>query len=557
MAIMIANVLSASFLTFSGGSWSSLSFVYIVSFFIGLLMVPPALAGRNWVLGTKDRWAIYFIVGFFIVCFIGVRVPYVLETVFGQVSGSVTGDDLWHVQELLSLTLSKQFPPLYGVFSKDYLLFYYTPWMLMAALMAYIPSVFASAKFAYALGYAIYILLAVPIVVALIRCISMNRSQFWMMIFLILGHAGMQSFNVFGFPFASHENWMGHYHVYVQFSAFSTLFIWVIHHVVAAITLLLAYLIYNDRAASLGRVSCFRRCLTLGLLFASAAMGSPFVCMGAVPLALWILWRDRTSVIPYLLGSLSVAAIVVSPLLWIYLQKPSDFRFFSNIQIFFEGKWGVLPNVLLSGCVFLILVAMEFIVPLVLWIRMRRAKIQMAFQDKVFLGIAIAMIGSTFLVGYGIYNNYAMRATILPIWVGLWVLARYSDRLPKLEGKKRVFALFFVGCMVLGSLNEIGSVGKAAVEELELFISSDPARIRIFQINQEYRQFPANAIPISASEQEMLAQKIGDTNARNLMLLERPLDFDLEYHENDEDLIGPAPAGLWKALDWRDIPVRN
>ena len=181
----------------------------------------------------------------------------------------------------------------------------------------------------------------------------------------------------------------------------------------------------------------------------------------------------------------------------------------------------------------------------------------MAFQDKVFLGIAIAMIGSTFLVGYGIYNNYAMRATILPIWVGLWVLARYSDRLPKLEGKKRVFALFFVGCMVLGSLNEIGSVGKAAVEELQLFISSDPARIRIFQINQEYRQFPANAIPISASEQEMLAQKIGDTNARNLMLLERPLDFDLEYHENDEDLIGPAPAGLWKALDWRDIPVRN
>ncbi len=371
---------------------------------------------------------------------------------------------------------------------------------------------------------------------------------------LLLGHAGMQSFNVFSFPFASHENWMGHYNIYVQFSAFSTLMLWVVHHVVAVVTLMLAYLLYSDNThPRMSWQKAIHRTATLGFFLAAALMSSPFVCMGALPLILWIVYRDRQRALYWLLPSGCVGMLVSAPLLWTYLQKSSDFRFLFNVHTFFEGPVAFLPNLLISLTVFLILVAMEFIVPVFIWIRLRRVGLSIPLEDRVLLGIALGMILSTFFVGYGIYNNYAMRASILPIFVGLGVLAHYAAQLPKLTGKTKKFALFFVGCMVLGSLNEIGSVGKATVEEIYNLRQDDAARQRIFYLNETYKA-SGLASTLSMDDQAMLAQRIGDTNARNVMLLERPLGFALDYHENDVDLIGPAPALVWSRLHWRDTP---
>jgi hypothetical protein len=109
-AIMIANVVSASFLTLFSGSWAQLPFVYTCVFIVGLSAQAPKLEGWPWTQNRRER---FYVIGLMISLILAlslVRMPYFLEPFFSQVAGPVTGDDLWHVQELLSLTLSKQFP---------------------------------------------------------------------------------------------------------------------------------------------------------------------------------------------------------------------------------------------------------------------------------------------------------------------------------------------------------------------------------------------------------------------------------------------------------------
>ncbi len=97
---------------------------------MGLSAQAPKLEGY----GTQNRRERFHVIGLMISLILVlslVRMPY-FRAFFSQVAGPVTGDDLWHrLQELLSLTLSKQFPHYTGVFERDYLLFYYSPWMVI------------------------------------------------------------------------------------------------------------------------------------------------------------------------------------------------------------------------------------------------------------------------------------------------------------------------------------------------------------------------------------------------------------------------------------------
>ncbi|MGE4169639.1 MAG: hypothetical protein AB7F28_02850 [Candidatus Margulisiibacteriota bacterium] len=538
VGLLLANVASMMAMTVMGFSSDRLGLVFGFLFVCSIAMAPLPRFELRWRPSRRDWLWSLLIVLFLMITVAFARFPYCYEGVVHQVSAGVTGDDAWHIQEIVSLVKSRQFPPLYGMFQRDYLLFYYAPWMMMGALFSCLPLSWASVKLAYALGYGAYALLVVPCVFGLIGATAGSRSQYWAMVFLVVGHAGMQSFNVLSFPLVSHENWMGHYHIYVQFSAFTTLLLWVMHHVLAALALVLAYRYL--RQADPCKILAWREGVCIGGLAAFALMSSPFVCLGAAPLGVYALWVHRKWAFRQGLLSAFTMLVLVSPMIWMYLQKKSDFRFFFNILAIFPTGWTV-SNWVVSGLVFLILVVMEFSVPVALGVRMWRNKIQIQSEDRVLLTLAVLMVLSTFFVGYGIYNNYAMRASILPVAIGLVTLGRYSDQLPVIPpGKLRKFVVFWCAIMILGSLNEIGAVWKQSYHEWRLMQTPQSVRAMVYRVNHQ-----------GEAGDDRLRWRIETTNASYYHLVERPLAFQFPYHENDLDLVGPPPKGLWHRLDWQ------
>ena len=231
-------------------------------------------------------------------------------------------------------------------------------------------------------------------------------------------------------------------------------------------------------------------------------------------------------------------------MVWMYTQKQSDFRWFFNILNLIPAPFTAL-NGILSFFIFTVLLIMEFLIPFAIWVRMRRHKIALTRTDSWLLTMSVAMVFSTFFVGYGIYNNYAMRSTILPVWIGLVVLSRYVDQLPPLGGKKmRIWVGFWLVMMTIGSVNEIAAVWKQSYRELRLMATSQSTRTMVYQLNQ------GNGKP-----DHRLQWRILDTNASYYHLLERPVNMAFSYHENDIDLIGPPPSQLWQKLDWS--PPKN
>ncbi|NDC82725.1 hypothetical protein EB093_03555 [bacterium] len=532
VGIMLANIVSMTVMILFNFASPILPWVYVVSLGVSIAIVPKSHWPIHWTMPSRTKLLTLGLILGLILSIGFVRLPYVLEGVSHQVVAGVTGDDAWHIQEITSLLISPQFPPKFGIFQRDYLLFYYAPWMMIASLKWVLPVAVQSVKVAYFLGYLLYVALVIPVVFGLIRSESQSLRTYWVMIFLVVIHAGMQSFNSLSFPFTSHENWMGHYHIYVQFSAFSTLMLWVVHHVLSAVALVLAY--QYRRQSSRVALPVWREVTVIGGLLAFAIMSSPFVCLGAGLLGVVALWHHVRWVVKSGWMTGGVTLLLVWPLAWMYFQKQSDFRWCFNILPVLSGQW-TWVNWILSFALFSLLIIMEFIIPFVMWIRICRHRIQVKRTDKVVLLIALGTVISTFFVGYGIYNNYAMRSSILPVFVGLLVLARYADHLPELSGKKmRLWFAFWIVMMTVGSLNEIAAVWKQSYRELRLLGTHQSTREMVYQVNRG-----------DHSGDSRLLWRIGETNASYYHLLERPLPYQFPYHENDRDLIGPPPAGVW------------
>ncbi len=354
--------------------------------------------------------------------------PYAWQYAAGVLVAPVTWDDNWHVQELASLVNAERYPPRLNFAPDAYFHFYYVPWMPAAALSSLLLTLTGAPmiKLSYALGALILLLGIAWGVIVIVRHICSEAARPWALGCLAVAGAGVDGvfallhFAVGGAPFHA-EWWQAGFGVANSFSSFSTALIWVPHHLVGALALLMAAVVVTEPATL--RLRDEPGCYALaGLLAACSAFSSIFAFTGgliALTPLLWDLARSPDRRLGLLCGGFLLPAL---PLTYIYLGADARGGFVIG-QAF--TAWSVGGGA--AGIAGLTVAFVLMMIEVGFLFAVGRA-LDRGGADAVRLrSIAIAaalMLASTAVIGFTGSNNWALRATIVPVLL----LACYAGR---------------------------------------------------------------------------------------------------------------------------------
>lgn len=355
------------------------------------------------------------------------RWAYLIEPVRHQVATAV-GDDLWHIQEINSLVNSLAYPARSSFTPANYLSFYYAPWEPAVAIYFALPSRMVTLSTVLFAVNAIYDLLLPLTLLGIAIPMARTRTQISWAVYLVGLWSGVQSLYSIRHPFRD-DSWplRDLFGLNLQFSNLATLMIWVIHHLCAAVALLLAFALWRS-------VTGPRRVLLCAVLVAFSIYSSAFVCLGALPFLLLVAFGElRKRAAPVVL-CLGLAGLLVAPMLWMFLRKPDGISFqmpLRHSQWMQLQQWLVLPAmswhytywfgfVLFVG----LLAAQFFFVPWLFAARWRA----MSRNEQVLASISVAYLVSTFFVGFTGANNYCMRGSIVPVFVLSWIASAHLPR---------------------------------------------------------------------------------------------------------------------------------
>jgi len=183
---------------------------------------------------------------FFVVLAAGIfsctRLHYLLESPIHRVLPPIC-DDAWHIQEVNSLVNALRYPVQSSFNPTNYLSFYYAPWMLTAALYRGIPLPFFTIKVALAVTNAIYLLLFFLSLVAILARTCISRRHFYWVLYFAGLWSGLEGVFAVLHPLGQHGFWMTRFGLFLALPNFAMLTIWAIHHLAAAVALLLAALV--------------------------------------------------------------------------------------------------------------------------------------------------------------------------------------------------------------------------------------------------------------------------------------------------------------------------
>lgn len=487
----------------------------------------------------------------------GPRCLYLLEPQFGIALDPVSADDNWHIQEINSLVHSPRHPPVSSFDSTRYLSFYYAPWIFVAAIYQLLPLSWMTIKATYSLACCVYILLIVHLVLLSALLFCRNKRHFYLFVTLVLFYAGGESFFTFTRPLFHSEWWIAEsFGFQVQYSCFSTLAFLVVHHLLSAASLICAWILF-DRVTAVGcglgreRFPAALAFVTALLLVASIT-SSVFVFLGATPFMLYALIRRRDLSRQALGAVVGLSVLLLFPSAWIFLGKSGGFQVFQNVQPL-GVRFGLdfYPvHFLLSLLLFLALLSAEFFLPL-FWVvgRMWRGP-RPEKHDLILLWIALAYLLSTFFVGFDGFNNYAMRGSIVPIWVLYYVGAKWGSEFHVSRwGRRAVVGVTLFA--VLGSINETvrhGSDARLNLEKMRAISHGGASEARahraaIYACNTDRR----TARIISA---ELPGVPLAEDTWYLYLVEKIVVDHGKPLQANDLELVGNGPTGVWKQQDW-------
>jgi len=522
---------------------------------LNLLPAPSSLD----YLSDRDRNILWFFTIILSLLLIIPRASYFLEFLSQSVVYPVCDDDYWHIQELNSLINSGRYPAQSSFLAGKYLSFYYAPCLLAVFLYKLLPFNFVTIKFVLALADSLYIILIINSILVIILKISGSRNQLYLLIYLFFLHAGIESIGIFRTPLEHHEWWMSWVAgANVQISSFVTLAFWVIHHLSAALALVLAGLIFQALPAPSGR-DRWAAITIISLLIVYSFYSSVFVFIGAAPFMLYLFitgsWQHKKSLT--LIFSLSL--VFALPILWIYLSKvgpevESGFQFLPFTS-YFPGSlagqwWGKLVDLTNAGVVivglcgffpFLLCLLGELLVPCFLLIMAGASGIKMSTRDVQLLLLSSLFLLSIYFISFSGANNYAMRGAIIPLFIIYYLAAQYGSEI-NLHDKIRIILLVV---LALGSINEVGANFRQLINPIKPSAAARPFLKNIYRLN-------ADRHISRLSRAEVIAQvPIDDEGLFYYYLVEKLLDKKQPLLREDLELVSDGPFGPWKYQDWQ------
>ena len=486
------------------------------------------------------------------------RWSYLIESFIKCAIHPVCDDDYWHIQELNSLINTPRYPAQSSFIATKYLSHYYAPWLITVFIYKLLHFNIITIKFAFSLVNSIYVILIINSIIGVAIIICKSKQQLYLLIYLLLLHAGIESMGIFWTPWHHHEWWMQHFAGFrLQISSFVTLSFWVIHHLSAAIALVFAGYIFYGIKGKIGR-DLYSGIGIISLLLVYAFYSSLFVCLGAIPFLLYLLGKDFYQDKKFLLPIVTLSSLLCFPILWIYLAKAAKehqvgFIFLSLAPDLkysyiwkFVSKYYDLQKLnyiiffLLCFILFLFCMIGELLAQFVIIILVIFKKINILREDVVLLALSTIFIISLFFISFSGGNNYAMRGAIIPIAIFSYIAAKYGSYL-KFQ-RSTWFILFIL--LSLGSLNEIGMNFSLAVNSLKPPEHEKPLLRWIYKVNTD-----RNISRISQADIPAMVP-LDDNVNRYFYLIEKMIGDKKNLRLEDREIMSDGPVGIWKYQDW-------
>lgn len=440
----IAAVMMAACLTAGTMTLLQLSGAMLPVVFAAVLAVVSWGLGRfdvDWRQPRLEAWEKAF-VGFATAVALLRLAPYAYQYLAGELVAPITWDDNWHFQEVASLVNAERFPPRLNFKPDSYFHFYYVPWVPAAALASLLKSGtgVAMIKLAYAMG-ALGLCLAVAwLLIVAIRHLVPTDGRRWAFAALVIAGAAVdglfaiRNFVALGHPMHA-EWWQNGLLVANSFSALSASLIWVPHHMAGAMAALLALVIATE-PLTLKLRRDRAPFVVAGVLMAVAAFSSVFAFIGGVLALLPLLWELARSKDKLRLGWLAVAFVVPAlPLAYIYLGSEARGGFVVGQAFSAWSQQTGSPALGLAG----LAIAFMLMMLEVGWLYVIGRGLDRGDDGSARLrGIALAaamVLASTAVIGFSGSNNWALRATIVPVvllaaYVGRGLAAGSSEVAP-------------------------------------------------------------------------------------------------------------------------------
>jgi len=369
------------------------------------------------------------------VLFASMRVPYLLEGHLHHLVGPVVYDDTWHFQEINSLVNSVRYPAQCSLIPAHYFSFYYAPWMMIAALYLALPIDGFTIKAAFAVGCAVYQILICLSLLHIATARARDRRHLYWAIYLVGFWAGLESLFSLAYYLSRDPGWMMLPATPIHLPMFEVGAIWAIHHVSAAVALMLCWYAWEaSEGAGWQTVVC------CSLLIGYAFYSSVFVFLGALPFGLFVVFLERKTKWKPILATVCLSGAAIWPLLWLYLGKTKDVRFLfpfmTGIRSLFPSaagpgngiaNWpGILDGLWPGFLVFVLFLILNFL-PHSLALSFYGRKL--VWSDRIFAALAIVFLVSTYFIGFQEGDNYASRGYLIPILVLGWICAALLPRI--------------------------------------------------------------------------------------------------------------------------------
>ena len=507
-ATMVAACLTAGLMTLMQLSSAALPVVFVV-----------VLAAVAWGLGRLDfdwrqpkleAWE-KALIGFAAAVALLRLAPYAYQYLAGVLVAPITWDDNWHFQEVASLVNAERYPPRLNFNPDSYFHFYYVPWVPAAALASLLQSLtgLAMIKLAYALG-ALGLCLAIAwgLIVAIRHLVPRDGRRWTMAALLIAGAAvdglfAIRHFVALGHPMHA-EWWQNGLLIANSFSALSSSLIWVPHHMMGAMAVLLALVVATE-PMTLALKWGWAPFVLAGLLMAVAAFSSVFAFIGGVLALLPLIWELLRSKDKSRLGWL-VLGFVVPALPLAYLYLGSEARGGVVIGQAFEA-WSHQTGKPVMGLVGVV-IAFVLMMLEVGWLFLIGKGLDRGEEDGARLRsvavVAMLVLASTAVIGFSGSNNWALRATIVPvvllaIYVGRGFAAGTGGgaRLDRaVISKAGIAALGLAG---VAHLNEVTLLIGASARSPAFAAETATCKADIMKYNQTYKREDRTAGSIEAS----------------------------------------------------------
>ncbi len=422
--------------------------------------------------------------------------PFIHQHAFGQLSAAAIWDDNWHFQELASLINSETFPPVLNYEPTSYFHYYYLPWIPAAALSDLLRAVTGHIFLKLTFGLDALLLdfsVGVLVILFLRHLLAPAQRPLALLAVLLAGAVpdGLYSIWKIAKGILSHSEWwqplVGGIN---QYSAWTTLLIWVPQHMISAGAILLGLVILTEPSTLAPRRSLLSS-IAAGVVASFALYSSIFVCVGAFIALVPLLWRWRVPPV-LVVAFVATTAIVSLPLAYIYLGANAATALYGEAFDLWHGRFGSLAMGVVGVAANIVFMLAE-----IGWLVLHAAI--MARKHPADRSVLATLAASSFVfllitvfLSYPEANQFAFRGSIVPTvliccyWAQQLERTRAAD-LGRQNGWHRYASTAIgIGVVALGGaahLNELANWSRDSVTATTYALETRECKELVMKVN--------------------------------------------------------------------------